>query len=227
MGMISFTCMYSSWIIIIILIYLLLISLAGFCFLSETLHKSKSKWNKQSPDQSHDQSLNESSDSESDYHETDIEMVSLTNGSESELTNGIVESDLSTDVDVSLTDESDTELLITKDTVHVQQQPLHWKIRNKMKRSLDPISLGKRFLHHHKEQCIECCYCCSKETCLSLIHNRTGSLNLNQRIFSKLKLLIDRCVIVSVLLYGFLGFVAVMSNEVKANSSIFLSFSLF
>ena len=197
------------------MIDLVLISLAGFCFLSETLHKSKSNWNKQSPDQSHDQSLNESSDSDSDYHKTDIEMISLTSDNESELTNGIVESDLSTEVDVSLTDDSDTELLIRKETVHVQQQPLNWKIRNKMKRYLDPISLGKQFLHHHKEQCIECCYCCSKETCLSLVHNRTGSSNLSQRILSKLKLLIDRRVIVSVLLFGFLGFVAVMANEVK------------
>ena len=186
------------------MIDLVLISLAGFCFLSETLHKSKSNWNKQSPHQSHDQSLNESSDSDSDYYETDIEMVSLTSESENELTNGIVESD-----------DSDTEFLVRKETVHVQQQPLNWKIRNKMKRYLDPISLGKQFLHHHKEQCIECCYCCSKETCLSLVHKRTWSSNLSQRILSKLKLLIDRRVIVSVLLFGFLGFVAVMANEVK------------
>ena len=42
-----------------------------------------------------------------------------------------------------------------------------------------------------------------------------SDLSTKQKILSKLKLLIDRRVIVSILLYGFMGFVAIMSNEVR------------
>lgn len=164
-------------------------------------------------------------------------MISLSSESESELKNIndndlISESDLDSDLNAS-----DTELLL--DT-HAQQNEQSGSRRFKLAiRSVKLSSLWKQFLSHHKQQCIACCYCCflypKSQSIISQVTSSSLPLTahfllqvtssqawkvLGRKIISKLKemfkLALDRRVVVSILLYGLVGYVVIIINEVSS-----------
>lgn len=169
------------------------------------------------------------------YTRSDPERESVqTNGTINDIyVNTVRESDLDTDTDVNNTD---TELLLDDDPPlygirnNRKKNWLHL-MKDKIKRtimSLSLVSLWKKFLTHHKEQCIACCYCCysipssGSSSSSSSILSSVTTLNTWKRIGHKiasntkmmLKLMLDRRVILSTSTYGLLGFVAIMTNEV-------------
>ena len=144
-------------------------------------------------------------------NDTDIEMVSLT--SESELEEDVV---MDSDIDSEL-NTSDVELLLNGHAVNIQVHQKHsllQKLERKLK-SISLLTLWNRFTLHHKQQCIACCYCCLHKSESSLTQSKGP---LCHRIISKIrmmfKLMIDRRVIVSIGLYGLVGFIAIITNEV-------------
>ena len=179
---------------------------ASLLFLEETLRKGGQS---QQENQSHDSS---SSDINSD---TDIEMVSLTSESETELPNGSIDSG----TDMMESDMSDTDALLEPHTrVTIQQPSLSRKInlKERLKR-VDFSRPFKRFYKMQKEQLRQCCYCFIGEEGQSLrkcTNPRDIPRKFMSRITMMLKLMWDRRVIVSVLTYAFAGGITIMSNEV-------------
>ena len=170
-----------------------------------------------------------------DSGDTDIEMLPLVSESdtdtEHELTNGIVESDLDSQSDsaISTLNEDDKPLLAEKEEeeeegrtfrVRVKRHFLWKRVWTKI-RSVDPAALCRQFLLHQQHQCQEC-LCCGEVSAMR--NRRRGCLEevkecswekVCRWFWYRVKLMLDRRVFLSVLLYATCGFVGVMINEVR------------
>ena len=185
---------------------------AAFLFLEETLRKRK---NVGPSDESNDLE----SDVQNSDTDTDIEMVSLTSESETESANHIADSDEENQSD--FTDSVDTKPLLRNGvSVAIQQPPISKRMHLKIK-SLDPIAAGKKLLQIQKDQCIECCYCCPGigEESVSLRGCKPSDVceilkKIGRKFLLMFRLMLDRRVIVSTLLYAFIGGTTVTANEV-------------
>ena len=173
---------------------------------------------------------NDDDEDDTESTATDIELISMSaNESESELTNGnngatpvIRESDIDTDMN-----ESDTEMLIgfSGNIQSGSPQKLGFLVvvKNAVK-NFSFSSFRRKFVRHHKEQCIACCHCYytsrgRSQSLTSLITSRGTWKRLGAGILSNfkqiLRLLMDRRVILSTVIYGLMGYTAIMTNEVS------------
>ena len=189
--------------------------------MEETLRK-KSK-----PPSSNNNNDNTSieSDNSDSSDTTNIEMIRLTSESESEQPQQKEEEDTRT----IETDLSDTDLLLQEEnhlctcvSADIRNQPLSTRTRLKSKLSnIDYSYPFKSLYQRQKEQLIQCCFCFipSRNTNYSTsvkecISPRYLFKRLVNRIVLVLKLFVDKPVIVSVLLYAFLGGTVLILNEV-------------
>ena len=161
---------------------------------------------------------------------TDIEMISMTT-SESELElpnhNGMTrESDINAEITVNDTESgTDTDILIepSKSAQNGRHNVAFATRVKKAIRTFSFTSLGKKFIRHHKEQCVACCHCyytkSRSQSLRSLITSRKTWKQLGQGIISNLKqiirLFLDRRVMLSTVVYGLMGYAAIMTNEVS------------
>ena len=223
------------------------VSLGGFLFLEETLHKTI-----KNPD-THSQvtiengdvppRLNEGdSDDETgsiNSNDTNVEMLTLVSESdvkEENLTNGIIESDLDSQSDSVV--NTDTELLLNEEEERV-------KFRVNIKRncsmyfrkvwakitSLDPAAVWRRFLIQQKEQC-KLCLCIGD---VAMTKNRRGCLKMVkdctwrkvwQWVWHRVRLVLDRRVFLAISLYGIAGFAGLMTNEVRGKVGCQMIFTI-
>jgi hypothetical protein len=191
--------------------------IAGFCFLEETLYKTrKDKYEVQS--RNLDDSSNDPSDTDVD---TNVEMVSLTvNNTEMDTNHHDMESDIDSQ---SMEDSSDVEALqvaINSDSeqlllnTDVGKESMSSKIRRKIE-YYNIVAVWGRFISFQKEQCIACIQCCKPKGTSSIKDHSIGQLFLKilLKLRDTLKLLLDRRILTSILLYVCLGFLAIILNE--------------
>ena len=191
----------------------------GFCFLNETLPKAKEAFKSS-------ETAEESDDIESTM--TDIEMMPNHNGINGEVV--IRESDINTEITETYTDiVRDTKILVKPDksTQNSQHSVAFLRRVRKAVKAFSFTSIRRKFITHHKKQCVACCHCYYTKSRSQSIRSLITSCEVwNQfggGVVSNFKqiirLLLDRRVILSTLIYGIMGYVAVMSNEVSCIKS--------
>lgn len=198
----------------------------GFCFLNETLPKAKEAY--KSAEESDDEDDQDDQD-DTQSTVTDIELISMSaSESDSELitnenngdTSVIRESDIDSDMK-----ESDTEMLIgfSGNIQNGSPEKLRYSVvvKNAVK-NFSFSSFRRKFMKHHKEQCITCCHCYytsrgRSQSLKSLITSCESWKRLGSSILSNfkqiLRLLLDRRVILTTVIYGLMGYAAIITNE--------------
>ena len=187
----------------------MLIFLAGFLFLEESLPKIKIS-------RAVEAATNDYTNDDVSDIDTDIEMESLTSESESELTNQMIESDVDSQSDAFT---SDNELLLNGD-IHVHRHYKDHYIKRTIQR-INPITLGRNIIRTQKEQCILCFWCCQGQQ-RPCTRQRTIEVNqLHRTLFKKLKwvakAICTRSVLISIILYALMGCLGLIIQEVRVS----------
>ena len=185
-----------------------------FLVLKETLRAEK-------PTSQHD---NSDQDGNNSTHSTDtnVEMIVLDNNNNED--SNIV--DISTDDDGDQTmfseseAESDLSDLLNNEHVHSSHYYEESYSTNPKFRSINYVN---RYYRFQKYQCIECCH-----PCLSIKQSDKMSLSPKAMLHSiqkfvtlRLRLLLDKRLILVIIAYGFVGGVTILSNEV-CNTAMFV-----
>ena len=193
--------------------------------MNETLPKAKEAYKLRKTEES------ANSDTESTITDIEMEMMSVTMRAKvpnhGDITDEAMIKESAFNIEITETDteiERDTEALL-ENSKSTQNNHNNIAFTTRMKEAVSTFkfsSLGKKFIRHHKKQCIACCHCCLKSRSQSLLPHITScetEKKLGQGVMSNLKkivkLLLDRRVILSTLIYGIMGYVAVMTNEVS------------
>ena len=195
-------------------------STVAFVFLDETLHtKKKKKISRRVSDQS---DSSQSSDVEmrkqgsGEQLETDDSEIEM-NGTASLIAESDIDSQ--SDFEIVSAESSDVELLVRAPRHNKRRR---WIAKVKNAPSKVVVRAKKRF-HHYRQQCVSCvmwwtqCKCeCSVEKTKSYVveKSKAGVAKLKMM----LNLLRDRRVLLSTGLYGLLGFITIISNEVCQSS---------
>ena len=152
--------------------------------------------------------------------ESDSELITNENNGD---TSVIRESDIDTDMN-----ESDTEMLIgfSGNIQNGSPEKLQYSVivKNAVK-NFSFSSFRRKFVKHHKEQCIACCHCYytrrgRSQSLTSLITSCESWKRLGSSILSNfkqiLRLLLDRRVILTTVIYGLIGYASIITSEVSA-----------
>ena len=189
----------------------------AFVFLDETLHtKKKKKISRRVSDQS---DCSQSSDIEmksGDQVETDDSEIEM-NGTATLIAESDIDSQ--SDFEIVSAESSDVELLVRVPR-HNKRKRWIAKVKNAPSKV---VVRAKEGLHHYRQQCVSCVTWCTQCKCeCSVEKTKSYVVEKSKAGVAKLKMMLnllrDRRVLLSTGLYGLLGFITIISNEVCQRS---------
>ena len=149
---------------------------------------------------------------ENNSTDTNVEMIVLDNNNNNE-DSTIVDISTDDDGDETIFSESDAESdlsdLLNNEHIHSSHnyEESYSKFRS--------ISYVNRYYHFQKDQCIECCHpCLSIKQRDKTLSSKVMLHSIKKFVTLRLRLLWDRRVILTIITYGFVGGVTILSNEV-------------